>query len=142
MSNEQTNQNEINKTSDYCGTDCCEPTTKASQSTKIIQEPTFFVSENDSGISIEVDLPGVNKENTKITSEDNNLTLNATRESSSPPDWNLLNQSHPPTDYKLKLALNPKLNLTKTKATFQKGTLILEVPKKEEALPKQINILN
>lgn len=142
MSNEQINNNEMIENTECCGSGCCETETATATRPTVTAKPTFYVAEQESGISVEIDLPGVAKENTKVTSEGDQLTVAATRNDKTPEEWNLLNQSSSVTDYHLKLNLNPKLDLAKTKATFQNGTLILEIPKKEEALPKQIDIVN
>jgi len=137
------NQNKITENTECCGGTCneTEVATATNQPT-VTAKPTFFVSEQESGISVEIDLPSVAKADTKVTSEGDQLTVTASRNNEILQDWTLLNPSTQPTDYKLKLNLHPQLDLVKTKATFQNGTLILEIPKKEEALPKQIDILN
>lgn len=141
MSNEDI-KNQETANSECCGTQCCEIEKSSKPVPSVTHRPQFHVNESETGVTLEVDLPGAAKESVKITSENNQLSVTAQRDPSFPKDWQLLNDSIRATVYKLKLNLSDKLNLAATKATFQNGVLQLEIPRREETLPREIDILN
>lgn len=121
---------------------CCADGTCTIETEQRISAPHYTSSTTDTGLEFSIDLPAVSKENVKLTSEGNELTLTAKRESNAQEDWQLINDHETPTDYKLSLEVHPDLDLASTKASFENGVLKLSITKKEAALPREINILN
>ncbi|SHJ40529.1 Hsp20/alpha crystallin family protein [Rubritalea squalenifaciens DSM 18772] len=142
MSNEEITNKQESVDTACSNTQCCELEKSHQSVPSITQRAQFHINENETGLALEVDLPGASKESVKITSENNQLSITAERNPSYPEDWQLLNDSARATQYRLKLNLSDKLNLAATKATFQNGVLLMEIPRREETLPREIDILN
>ncbi len=105
-------------------------------------KPNYKVSTTETGATIAIDLPGVKKEDIKLTSERDSLKISATRNQEIPEDWQLINQSAKPENYELELDLHSDLNSADSIASFENAVLILKVSKHEEAKPREISILN
>jgi HSP20 family molecular chaperone IbpA len=104
--------------------------------------PQYKANAEDHGVTLQIDLPGATKKDLTITSEKQQLTIQAVRNTETPSDWSLLNQTQRPENYKLKLNIHPDLDLSTATATFELGVLRLKLNKREENLPRQIDITN
>ncbi|RYD33699.1 MAG: Hsp20/alpha crystallin family protein [Verrucomicrobiaceae bacterium] len=127
--------NSSNCTSDNCTID----TAAAKPSTETIRRPLFRTREDENGATVQVALPGVAKENVKLTHLESGLRVEASR-ATLPGDWKTLRDSGTATGYGLDLRLTRRLDGTKTTATFEAGVLTLQVPLREEAKPRQIEV--
>ncbi len=92
------------------------------------------------GVLVAVDLPGVAKQDITITSEKQQLKIQAHRSDSTPEEWSLVNNSSLPTHYELVLNIHPDLDLNKTTARVENGVLSLQIERRNESLPRQIEI--
>ncbi len=104
--------------------------------------PDYTSETTDHGVILKIELPGVLKEDAKITTEANTIKVLATRKNSIPEDWQLINQAKLSEEYSLELELSQDFNLAETKASFSNGILKLEITKHEAVLPRQIDILD
>ena len=102
--------------------------------------PQYSTVRHDKGVIVNIDLPGVSKEDVTITSEKQQLHVTATRKSHTPDSWTLLNQVERPNAYLLKLNVHKDLDLSKAAAQFNNGVLSLNITKRQQSLPRQINI--
>ncbi|MGJ8655725.1 MAG: Hsp20/alpha crystallin family protein [Akkermansiaceae bacterium] len=105
-------------------------------------KPNYKVTNTETGASISIDLPGVKKEDVKLTSERETLKVTAPRTQSTPEGWQLINQAAKPEGYELELELNPDLNVSAAEAKFENAVLTLSISKHESSLPREIAILN
>ncbi len=100
--------------------------------------PQFISTSDESGIQLNVALPGVKKEHLNVSSEKQILTISGERES-------LIGEYHrrdsEPPRFELKLNIHEDLDLSQTKATLSDGLLTLELPKRPELAPRKIDIL-
>ena len=92
------------------------------------------------GVLVTVDLPGVAKQDVTITSEKQQLKIQAQRSDSTPKEWSLVNNSSRPTHYELVLNIHPDLDLNKTSANVENGVLSIQIDRRDESLPRQIKI--
>lgn len=92
------------------------------------------------GILVSVDLPGVAKQDVTITSTKQQLKIQAQRSDSTLEEWNLVNNSTRPTNYQLVLNIHPDLDLNKTSASVDNGVLSIQIDRRDESLPRQIQI--
>ena len=92
------------------------------------------------GILVSVDLPGVAKQDVTITSTKQQLKIQAQRSDSTPEEWSLVNNSTRPTNYQLVLNIHPDLDLNKTSASVDNGVLSIQIDRRDESLPRQIQI--
>ena len=108
----------------------------------MIIKPNYKVETTSKGAKIAIDLPGVRKENVKLSAEGESLKLSADRKQSVPDDWQLINESTKPEGYELELELDPSLNISGVEAKYENAVLTLSINKHEESLPREITILN
>lgn len=92
--------------------------------------PAAALYEKDGVFNLEVELPGVRKEDIEIKAEAGLLTVKATRKKGEAV-WN----------YKREFRLSDEVDQENVKATFENGVLGLELKKKEQAASKTIQIL-
>jgi len=103
-------------------------------------QPAYHVAETDTGVTIDVALPGVRKEDVAVSSTGNVLTLSAQRQDSIPDDWKAHHVAPRPDAYELKVRLNRSLDPGRITATMADGVLRLTVSKREEAQPRRISV--
>lgn len=100
------------------------PTTELNETT---HRPQFRISEDANGTSVHVALPGVRKEDLKLTLLESSLRIEAKRTDAA-------------RRYALDLRLSSRLDGTQTTAALEAGVLTLQVPVREEAKPRQIAV--
>ncbi len=105
-------------------------------------KPHYKIANNETGASISIDLPGVKKEDVKLTSKAGALTVSASRTQTTPEGWQLINQAAKPEEYELDLELDKTLNVSDAEAKFENAVLTLSISKHEESLPREISIQN
>lgn len=120
-------------------TDCGRTTCQASDTLRKAQ-PAYHVEETDRGVAINVALPGVKKEDLKVSTTGNILTLDAPRTDRVPDEWKAHRVYESPDHYALKVRLNRTLDPERVSASLEDGILRLEVAKREEARPRSISV--
>jgi len=103
--------------------------------------PAVDIHESEEGFTVTADLPGVNKEDIKIDLKDNTLMISGEKkfEEKTPKD-NCIRIERSYGNFVRSFSMPNNIDSGKIKATFKDGTLELNIPKKEEAKPKQITI--
>jgi HSP20 family protein len=101
--------------------------------------PEVDIIENNEGIALHADLPGVSKDNIRIDVHEGVLTLTATVE---PPPANhrLLYREYDIGGFTRRFTLGEKINQEKIQAQLTNGVLTLVLPKAEEHKPRKIEI--
>ncbi len=93
------------------------------------------IIENDKNFKIEAELPGMKQGDVEVTINDGYLTIKGTKnESKENKDDNYVRRERYYGSCQRTIALPDTANADKAKATFKKGVLWIEIPKKEEAL--------
>ena len=128
------NDQNTTKSTECCGTSCEVPEAKNTV------RPGYRVNETDSGITLEIALPGVRKEDVSVSSTESILTLTASRADSVPDDWKVHQATDRPDGYELRIRLNRTLDPGRIDATLEHGVLHLAVAKREEAQPRRISV--
>ena len=100
----------------------------------------FSLYEYDVGIELSIALPGTRKEDLDLTFRDRILTLRAQRQDSIPEGWTARQESPRPESYELRVRLHASLDPAKTTAELKDGLLRLHIGKREEALPRKIEV--
>jgi HSP20 family protein len=99
------------------------------------------VYETDEGIVVKAELPGVRKEDLKISVDNNVLTIRAEKKQDGPKDVNCYYCSERVFGtFQRSFTLPNTADTTRVKASYRDGVLVVEVPKKEEAKPKEIQV--
>ena len=101
--------------------------------------PEVDINENDDGITLLADLPGVRKEDLEIDVREGVLTLTATVEPSSQ-NRNLIYQEYEIGGFQRRFNLGKGIDVENIGAAFDNGVLNLFLPKAAEHKPRKIEI--
>ena len=106
-----------------------------------IWKPAVDVVEEKDKFTLEIDLPGLTKEDFKLTVNQGVLTISGERKSKTSEDENLYrNLERPGGTFERSFKLPENVNAEKIEASYIDGVLKLELVKKEEAKPRTIKI--
>jgi len=103
--------------------------------------PAVDIYETESGIVIEIELPGVSKEEVAVEVKDDVLTLKGQR-SASPhiKEDNYYRRERLYGPFKRSFTLHHNIQPALIKATFKDGILQIEIPRPMEEQPKKITV--
>ncbi len=119
--------------SDRCGTEECR-----TQAENWV-EPAWRSQRDDHSVVVEVELPGVVKDDLVVEAKPEGLLIEGARRQ--PGDTTRVVYGTPsPDGYRLKLRVGEKLNAPSMTAKLEAGVLRLEIPLAEEARPKRIEV--
>ena len=102
--------------------------------------PPVDVIEDESGITVNADMPGVTKENLTIRIEGGALTIDAPLALGESKSLNAVYSETRSAHYKRSFTLSRELDTTKIDAAIKDGVLKLHVPKLEHAKPRRIEV--
>ena len=103
--------------------------------------PSISVVENDNDALLIAELPGVKKEDLKISVENNVLTFSGTRKGNALPEkatW--LRNEIRTGDFSRSVQLPEGIDASKISAELTNGQLLVTLPKAEEVKPREIRI--
>lgn len=106
--------------------------------TPLFQKPAFKTFEDENETRVLIALPGVAKENLKLTLNQAVLQIEAKRRSSIEEKQDDHAKSTKDLVYALSLQLSNRLDGTKVEASLTNGVLTLNIPCREEAKPRDI----
>lgn len=128
-------------------TTCCTPATTtapaapdAAQAESQARKPRYAVQGSDQAYTIQVELPGVAKENVTIDYDADVLTIKGRRESTVPAAWKPLHRELNDQSYVLRLRLNAPVDETRLTAQLADGVLAINLPVREAAKPRRIEV--
>jgi HSP20 family protein len=123
-------------------TTCNNPaeTAPAKERDETVHQPRFTTKEDEHGVTLHIALPAVAKQDLKLTLLESNLRVEARRSDAVPDTWKTLQPAATPERYRLDVRLTTRFDGSKAKATLDAGVLTLQVPVREEAKPRQIEI--
>ena len=102
--------------------------------------PPVDVIEDESGITVNADMPGVTKENLTIRIEGGALTIDAPLALGESKSLNAVYSETRSAHYKRNFTLSRELDTTKIDAAIKDGVLKLHVAKLEHAKPRRIEV--
>lgn len=102
--------------------------------------PPVDVFENESGITLLADLPGVARDRLGVRVDGDTLTIEATASVESPKDMALAWSEAQYPAYRRSFTLSRELDASRVEATLKDGVLRLSIPKLEEARPRRIEV--
>lgn len=120
--------------------DCPTEVAPATERSEATYRPQFRSHEDENGATLLVALPGVRKEDLKLTLLESSLRIEAKRSDVVPDSWKTSRDSGAVRRYSLDIRLTSRLDGTKTTAALDSGVLTLHVPVREEAKPRQIAV--
>ena len=103
--------------------------------------PELDVREDANEVSVQVDLPGVARENVQVTFHDGVLTISGDRKAEAEANkdvWTYRERSH--GRFERRLTVQSPIDANRIKASHKDGVLTVTLPKTAEAKPRQIEI--
>jgi HSP20 family protein len=103
--------------------------------------PAVDVAEEDNEYVVKIELPGVNKDDVKITLESNILTIRGEKKAekeSKDKNYHRMERSY--GSFQRSFTLPTSVKNDKIDAEYNNGILSITLPKAEEAKPKQIEV--
>ncbi len=102
--------------------------------------PPVDIYEDETGITLTADLPGVSKERLGVKVNGDNLLIEGDVAVPAPQNMELLYAEIPALSYRRSFTLSRELDASKIEANLRDGVLKLRIPKAEEARPRRIEI--
>jgi HSP20 family protein len=101
--------------------------------------PPASVTETGDGYTLELEMPGVNKEGLDISVENNELTISG-RRSFPTVQGTLIHHESRPENFRRTFELDPSINADKISAKIEQGLVMLTLPKAEQVKPRRIAV--
>jgi HSP20 family protein len=103
--------------------------------------PLVDIFETEQGVTIQVDLPGVDKEDVSVEVKENVLTIKGERKTDpAVADNRYYRRERSFGTFQRSFATHSVITPNNIKATFKNGVLKIEVPKPQEVKPKQVSV--
>lgn len=102
--------------------------------------PPVDVFENESGITLLADLPGVSKDRLGVRVDGDNLMIEASATTVEPSRMELIYGEAQYASYRRQFTLSRELDASRVEASLKDGVLKLTIPKLEEAKPRRIEV--
>lgn len=102
--------------------------------------PPVDVFENESGITLLADLPGVSRDRLGVRVDGETLVIEATAETPQPRDMQLVYGEARYPAYRRQFTLSRELDASRIDASLKDGVLKLSIPKLEEAKPRRVEV--
>lgn len=109
------------------------------QATEQFIAPAATVLENKDGYTLEVEMPGVSKENLQMWVENNELTILGRRSTPSVEGTPIHRESRS-EDFRRSFELDPSIDAGKVSAKIEQGVVTLTLPKAEQVKPRKIAV--
>lgn len=104
-------------------------------------DPVIDVKETEKNFLINAELPGLNKEDFKVTVEDNSLILEGEKKTENEDKGdNTYRSERSYGAFRRVFRLTDSVNSKKINADFKNGILTITIPKTEKAKPKAIEV--
>lgn len=103
--------------------------------------PAVDLTESETEFKMMVELPGLTKDDVKITLNDNMVTLRGEKKASNESrkeTWHQVERTY--GAFKRSFQLSTQVDKTKVNAKFENGVLTVTLPKSEESRPREISI--
>ena len=113
--------------------------TNGERSTEQFVCPSATVLENADGYTLEVEMPGVNKETLEMWVENNELTILG-RRSVPAVEGTLVHRESRAENFRRTFELDPSIDAEKISAKIEQGVVSLTLPKAEQVKPRKIAV--
>ena len=101
--------------------------------------PAASINETADGYTLELEMPGVNKEGLDISIENNELSITGHR-SPAKIEGTLIHRESRSHNYRRSFEIDPSIDMGKISARIAQGVVTLTLPKAEEVKPRKITI--
>ena len=102
--------------------------------------PPIDIFEDESGITLIADLPGVPRENLQVRVDGETLVIEAEAKVAAPHELELVYGEAQFNSYRRQFTLSRELDTARIDAQLKNGVLRLVIPKSEQAKPRRIEI--
>jgi len=102
--------------------------------------PAVDIAEDENGITLWADMPGVSRERLGVHVDGDSLVIEGAAEVQLPDRLEVLHAEIRNPYFRRSFTLSRELDTTKIDATLKAGVLRLHIPKAEEAKPRRIDI--
>ena len=109
------------------------------QATEQFVAPAATVFETTDGYTLDVEMPGVSKENLEMWVENNALTILG-RRSTPAVEGTLVHRESRPENFRRSFELDPSIDVDKISAKVEHGVVTLILPKAEQVKPRKIAV--
>jgi len=117
---------------------------RAGQTTPAAQPPAMTpavdIFENDAGITLLADMPGVSRERLGVRVDGDNLVIEGSAEVKVPEKLDVMHSEIRHPNFRRSFTLSRELDTTRIDASLKDGVLRLHIPKAEEARPRRIEV--
>ena len=101
--------------------------------------PAATVTENADGYTLEVEMPGVNKEGLEMWVENNELTVSG-RRSMPAIAGTVVHRESRRENFRRTFELDPSIDAHKISAKIEQGVVTMTLPKAEQVKPRKISV--
>ena len=108
------------------------------QAEQFIASPASVIEAAD-GYTLEIEMPGVNKDGLDISVENNELTI-VGRRSLPTVEGTLIHHESRPENFRRTFELDPSIDADKITARIDQGLVTLTLPKAEHVKPRKISV--
>ncbi len=115
------------------------PVQSARQSEAVIR-PGVDIFEDDSGITLHADMPGVSREHLSVHVEGDLLSIKGDADIQLPEGMEPLYAEVRANRYERSFTLSSEMDTEKVEANLNNGVLTLRIPKREEHKPRKIEV--
>ena len=102
--------------------------------------PAVDIHEDESGITVHADLPGVSREGIGVRVDGDNLVIEGAASVPAPSGMELQHLEIRNPRYRRSFTLSRELDPSRIEATMKDGVLSLHIPKAESAKPRRIAV--
>ena len=103
--------------------------------------PRVDINETDKEVTLDVELPGLEKKDVTVEVRDNTLTISGERTNEKKTDDNYCRRvERHYGKFERTFSLSDEVDASKISAKYKNGVLSLALPKTEKALPKEITV--
>jgi HSP20 family molecular chaperone IbpA len=102
--------------------------------------PPVDIVEDDAGITLYADLPGVPKDRLTVRTDSESLTIEGDIAIATPQNMDAVLAEVQAPRYRRSFTLSRELDTERSEAVFKDGVLKLRIPKVEQAKPRRIEV--
>lgn len=102
--------------------------------------PVYKVDKTESAYVLNVHLPGVSRQNTSVSVDENVLVVEGSKQLPVEENWTARHREITDANYRLKLNVNALINPEKISAEYHHGELIVTMPLREKLKPVEISV--
>jgi HSP20 family protein len=102
--------------------------------------PVIDIYEEENSYFLNVEMPGLNKDNIKIKVEDDNLLIMGDSDNQKDADKNYVYKESCSGNYFRKIKISDQIDSENIAASYENGQLKVELPKSEKAKPRKIEV--